>query len=253
MTMGMAEKIKALREAVAGLGQDTRPWTDDELVRQVLTGGPKALPSWADLSAADRIASLREDAVRFGEDITHLSDTELLNQELNRIAAESRRHENAYSSLLQDSVRNDRSIRAAAHRSATHDFTSLAGIYLQAIIRRNASPIEGVIYRAEQIPEDGRMPVTKARELREAALKARWMLRGMSSDSTIEDAQKDEGVQLAEKLRTEIHRVAQIVGAYGTKLHNQASGDHTRDEGGRCVCVGCELIRTVNDPEENGE
>lgn len=236
------QKTKALRKALADLGQDTRQWTDADLVGRVLSGGPSRVPAWADRTAAERLEALRSEA-----DPSRIqSDAELLGLELNRAWAEARRHENAYSSLLQDRSRDERAVRTAAHRAAVADITAQAGLYLQAIIRRNAAHLEGVVYRAEQIPEDGRMPVQKARELREAALRSRWMLSGLSSSSALADAGKDGDVQALEAVKAELRRVAEVVRVAGQSLH----AAHGRTTGRICECVGCELIRSVHDTGE---
>lgn len=238
--MSMDQKIKNLRAALADLGQDTRQWTDEDLVSRVLSDGPSRLPEWARSgSVEDRLKPLRG---RVGKDGL-LSDTELLNQELNRAWAETRRHENAYTSLLQDRVKHDRAVRAAARQSAVADITAQAGLYLQAILRRNATPIDGVIYRAENLPEDGRARPTAVKELREAALRARFLLSGLSTESALADAAKDGGVQALEALKAELRRIQSVISVVGRRLHNE----HGLTRGFRCECPGCELIRSVYD------
>ena len=239
--MSIDQKIDALRKALADLGQDTRQWTDADLVTRVLSGGPSRLPAWAERSAAERLEALRKEA-----DAPGRCDRELLERELNRAWAEARRHENAYTSLLQDRVRDERAVRTAARQSALADITAQAGVYLQAIIRRNASHLDGVVYRAENLPEDGRATPTQVKELREAALRSRWMLRGLSSDSALAEASKDDGVQALEAVKTELRRVLSAVQLAGQHLHNERG----QTGGPRCECAGCELIRSVHDTEE---
>jgi len=237
--MNTDQKIKNLRAALADLGQDTRQWTDHDLLKAVFRG-PSRLPEWADQSPDGVLSRLRAEAD------PGFSDTELLLWELNRMAAESRRHENAYTMLLQDRVKHDRAVRTAAHRSAIADITAQAGLYLRAIVQRNAQPIEGVIYRAENLPEDGRAPVAQVRELREAALKVRWLMRGLVTDKSLEDARKDEGIQALEKLKAELRRVQVMVSSVGQALHRT----YGRTTGETCTCSGCELIRSVHDVPE---
>lgn len=241
--MSIDQKIKNLRAALADLGQDTRQWTDEDLVSRVLSGGPSRLPAWADRSADGRAESLRAEYAREGLDVTGLSDTAVLGIELNRAWAEARRHENAYASLLQTQVQEHRAVRTAAHRAAVQDITAQAGLYLRVILQRHAQPIDGVIHRAEQIPVDGRMPVQAARELRSAALKARWLLRGLSSEDAIEEAERDEDVQALKRLRAELAHMQAAVQSAGEALH-AAYGPTAGD---LCVCPGCELIREVHD------
>jgi hypothetical protein len=202
-------------------------------------------------TAAEKVAALRDEYTRLGQNVDHLTDVDLLHREVDRLAAESRRHENSHSALLQDRVKRDRSVYAAARRSAQASVVAVAGLYLQAIIRKNASPIDGVIYRAEQLPEDGKAPVKQVRELREAALRARWLLKGMASEQAIEDAKRDEGVQVVEELKAEIRRMRDVLTEQGQRLHR----DHA-DLGstlGRCECPGCELIRAMDDTLEPPE
>ena len=240
--MSMDQKIKNLRAALADLGQDTRQWTDDDLVRRVLSDGPSRLPAWADRPVQERLEMLRKEA-----DPSRIqSDAELLNEELNRAWAEARRHENAYSMLLQDQVKEHRAVRTIARQAAVADLTAQAGLYLQAILRRNASPIDGVIYRAENLPEDGRARPTEVKELRDAALRARFMLSGLSSQSAIADAGRDEGVQALETVKAELRRVTAVVQVLGRKLHDE----YGRTDGPRCECAGCELIRSAYDTGE---
>jgi hypothetical protein len=241
--MSIDQKIKNLRAALADLGQDTRQWTDEDLVSRILSGGPSRLPAWADRSADGRVESLRAEYAREGLDVTGLSDTAVLGIELNRAWAEARRHENAYTSLLQTQVQEHRAVRTASHRAAVQDVTAQAGLYLQAILRQQAQPIDGVIYRAEQIPEDGRMPVQAARELRSAALQARWLLSGLSSTSALAEAGKDEDVQALEALKAELRRMQEAVMSAGRALH----ATYGQTAGRLCECPGCELIREVHD------
>lgn len=196
-------------------------------------------------SADERIAAMRDEYARCGEDVTGLSDTELLLRQLDRAWAESRRHENNYSSLLQDQVKHDRSVYAAARRSAQGDVTARAGLYLQAILRNSARPINEVVHRASELPQDGKAPLQQVRDLKAAADNAKWLLSGMVGDrQSLADAAKDPGVQLVEKLNGEIRRLREVVMAEGRRLH---AGHGHRTTGPRCECVGCELIRAMDD------
>ncbi|MFJ4974153.1 hypothetical protein ACIP6X_02180 [Streptomyces coeruleorubidus] len=196
-------------------------------------------------TATDRVAALRDEYARLGENVDHLSDLELLNQEVDRLAAESRRHENNHSSLLQDQVKHDRSVYAAARRSAHEDVTARSGLYLQAILRQSAQPINAVVHRASELPADGKAPIQQVRDLRAAADNAKWLLSGMVGDrKNFEDAQRDPEIQLVEKLNAEIRRLREVVLAEGRRLH---AGHGHRATGPRCECTGCELIRAMDD------
>lgn len=196
-------------------------------------------------SAAERVAAIRDEAARSGEDVTSLSDTELLLRQVDRAWAESRRHENNYSSLLQDQVKHDRSVYTAARRSAQGDVTARVGLYLQAILRQSARPINEVVHRASELPTDGKAPAQQVRGLKEAADRAKWLLSGMVGDrQSLADAAKDPGVQLVEKLNSEIKRLREVVMAEGRRLH---AGHGHRQTGSLCECTGCELIRAMDD------
>ncbi|WP_020135116.1 hypothetical protein [Streptomyces sp. 351MFTsu5.1] len=203
-------------------------------------------------SAVERIAAIRDEYARFGEDVTSLSDTELLLRQVDRAWAESRRHENNHSSLLQDQVKHDRSVYAAARASAQGDITARAGLYLQVILRNSARPINEVVHRASELPVDGRAPIQQVRDLKAAADNAKWLLSGMVGDrQSLEDAAKNPGVQLVEKLNGEIRRLREVVLAEGRRLH---AGHGHRQVGSRCECTGCELIRAMDDvPAEQAD
>lgn len=199
-------------------------------------------------TAAERVAALREECVRHGKNVDHLSDLDLLNQELDRTQAESRRHENAHSSLLQDRVKHDRSVYAAARRSAQGDVTARAGLYLQVILRQSARPINEVVHRASELPEDGKAPVQQVRDLKKAADQAKWLLSGMVGDRrTLEAAGRAPEVQLVEKLNAEIRRLRGVLAEQGKALHAEQESKATRETGWRCACRGCELIRATDD------
>lgn len=198
-------------------------------------------------SAVERIAAIRDEYARCGEDVTSLSDTELLFRHLDTAWAESRRHENNYTSLLQDQVKHDRSVYAAARRSAQGDVTARAGLYLQVILRKSARPINEVVHRASELPADGKVPIQQVRDLKAAADNAKWLLSGMVGDrQTIEDAGRAPEVQLVEKLNDEIRRMRSFVDEQGRWLHAKHSSSETRSRG-RCECTGCELIRAMDD------
>jgi light-regulated signal transduction histidine kinase (bacteriophytochrome) len=196
-------------------------------------------------TTAERVAALREEYARLGENVDHVSDLDLLNKELERAQAESRRHENNHSSLLQDQVKHDRSVYAAARRSAQGDVTARAGLYLQAILRQSARPINEVVHRASELPANGKAPIQQVRDLKAAADNAKWLLSGMVGDrQNFEDAQRDPEIRLVEKLNAEIRRLREVVLAEGRRLH---AGHGHRASGPRCECTGCELIRAMDD------
>lgn len=196
-------------------------------------------------TATERIAAIRDEYARLGEDVSGLSDTELLLCRLDMAWTESRRHENNYSSLLQDQVKHDRSVYAAARRSAQGDLAARAGLYLQAILRDAARPINEAVHRAAELPEDGKASAQQVRDLEAAADRAKWLLSGMVGDrQTLADAAKDPGVQLTEKLNAEIRRLREVIQAEGRRLH---AGHGHRTSGPRCECTGCELIRAMDD------
>lgn len=247
MTTTPAEKIKALREAYVNLGQDVTRFSDDELLTLALGRGARPVPAWARKDTADRIASLREEAEKFGEDVTGLSDAELLNREVEQAHAEARRHHNAYSVLLQDQVKHDRSVYAAASRQAKEAVQARGGMYLEAIVRRSAVPLTGLIYRISELPERPGPKVVE--ELKNAAQAVRWQLDGVVTDQVVDEvARTDEGVKLVDAQAAEIQRLRDVVLAQARRLHDE-HGPRRGGEG-RCECPGCEMIRDMDDDRE---
>lgn len=195
-------------------------------------------------TATERVAAIRDEYARSGEDVAHLSDAELLLRQLDRAWAESRRHENNYSSLLQDQVKHDRSVYAAARREAAEWQSALAGLYLNAAVRKAATPITGLIYRISQLSERPGPKVVE--ELKSAAQQAEWMLNGVVRDQVLaEVAERDPDVKLATAQAAEIKRLREVIVEQGQRLHRGHAdlGSHL----GRCECPGCELIRVMDD------
>ncbi|MYR83841.1 hypothetical protein GTY41_02480 [Streptomyces sp. SID685] len=194
----------------------------------------------------ERVAAIRDEYARLGEDVTDLSDTELLFRQLDRAWAESRRHENNYSSLLQDQVKHDRSVYAAARREAAEDRRAWAAMYLGHLIRESASVINGVIHRATELP-DGRVPLEQGRELKSAAERAKWMMSSLVGhrQSQFDDARRQNSqISLVEKQHAEILRLREFITTVGQQMHATSDGPRNK---GRCECRGCELIRAMDD------
>lgn len=193
-------------------------------------------------SATDRIAALRDEYRRLGEDVTGLTDTELLYREVDRLAAESRRHENNASSLLQDQVKHDRAVYTAARREAAEQQLARGGLYLGAIVRRSATPITGLIYRISELSERPGPKVVE--ELKAAARTAQWTLDGVVTNRVLDEvAERDPEVKLTEAQAAEIQRLRAVIVEQGQHLHTD-NGPRT---GHRCECTGCELIRAMDD------
>lgn len=206
-------------------------------------------------SAADRIISLREEYALLGEDVTDLGDVELLLRELGRTRQESRRHENSYMSLLQDQAKRDRAVRTAAHRAATEDRVAWAGLYLGHLVSRSAGSINEVINRAAELP-DGRVPVELTRALKDAADRAKWQMSGLVGHraAQLEEARaQNPSIALVEQQREEVLRLRSFISTLGQELHGRHGGKGTRDNGWRCECSGCELIRSMDDPQAGVE
>lgn len=239
----IAAKIKALREALIGLGQDVSRLSDDELVTLTLGRSDGPVPAWARKDTADRIASLREEYERAGEDVSGLSDVELLNREVEQAHAEARRHHNAYSMLLQDRVEHDRSVYAAASRQAKEAVNARGGLYLEALVRRSAVPLTGLIYRISELSERPGPKVVE--ELKSAAQSVKWQLDGVVTRSVLDEvARTDKSVKLADAQADEIKRLREFVTTQGQRLH----AEHGPRKGGegRCECPGCEMIRDMD-------
>jgi hypothetical protein len=241
------EKTKALREALVNLGQDIGHLSNDELVSLVLGRGDCVVPAWARQDTAARVASLRESYERAGEDVSDLSDAELLNREVEQAHAEARRHHNAYSMLLQDQVKHDRSVHAAAGRLAREAVEARGGMYLEAIVRRSALPLTGLIHRVSELSERPGPKVVE--ELKNAAQRVRWQLDGVVSRTALDEvARTDEGVKLVDAQSAEIKRLRDLVTSRARRLHD-AHGPRIGGEG-RCECPGCEMLRDMDDDRE---
>lgn len=201
------------------------------------------------MNAAERVAALREECRRIGENVDQLSDLDLLDRELGRVQAESRRHENAYNSMLQNQVQRDRSAWSAARRAATEDRAAWAGMYLGALVSRSAGHINEVIHRAAELP-DGRVPVDLTRALKEAASRAKWQMLGLiGGREQLEEARaQNPTISLVEKQREEILRLRDCINRLGQQLHRKHGSKGTRENGWRCECPGCELIRSMDEP-----
>lgn len=242
------ERMKALREALGALGQDTRHLSDDELLAQALGRGPRTAPAWAAKDAAGRVAALREDYERAGDDVSDVSDLELLNRELGRANAESNRHSSAFMLLLQDQVKHDRSVYAAAMRQAREAVDARGGMYLEAIVRRSALPLTGLVHRVTELPERPGPKVVE--ELKAAAQRVKWQLDGVVTRSVLDEvARTDEGVKLVDAQAAEIQRLRESITAQGHRLHDEHAAAMGRASG-RCECPGCELIRSMDDDRE---
>lgn len=247
--MTISGKMKALREALGELGQDTRHLSDDELLNQALGRGSRSVPAWARKDADKRVAELRETCERTGEDVTGLSDLELLNQDLERANAEANRYQNAYSTLLQDQVKHDRAVYAAAGRQAREAVEARGGMYLEVIVRRSAVPLTSLIYRVSELPERPGPKVTE--ELKNAAQRVQWQLDGVVTREVLDEvARTDAGVKLVDAQSTEIKRLREFIAEQGKRLH----AEHGPRKGGegRCECPGCELIRSMDDMPAEG-
>lgn len=202
----------------------------------------------ASKSAADRVAALRDEYARSDEDVTGLSDTELLLQQLDQANAESRRHANDHSSLLQDQTKHERAIRAAARRGGQENRADYARIYLGAILRKEAAPVNAIIYRIEQLPDEGKPTLDQIRGLKTAAKHAKRLLEGdVGNPETIAEAKRDGRVQFTEQLIGEVQRLRDFINAQGRRLHAEYGNSGTRESGWRCECPGCELMRAMDD------
>lgn len=206
-------------------------------------------------TATDKIASLREEYARLGDDVTTLSDVELLLKELDRTQHESRRHENNYTSLLQDQIKKDRSVWAAARRAAAEDRIAWAGMYLGHLVSRSAGSINEVINRAAELP-DGRVPVELTRALKESAGRAKWQMSGLVGHraSQLDEARaQSPSIALVGKQREEILRLRDFIAAIGQQIHATRGSKGSQSNGWRCECQGCELLRSMDDAPAEAE
>lgn len=197
-------------------------------------------------SAAERVAEIRREHELLGEDVNHLSDLDLLSQALDRAHAESRRHQNNHSNLLQDCVQRERAAWAAARSAAVEDRRAWAGMYLSHFVSQSAHSINAIIHQAAELP-DGRAPVEQTRELKAAAERAKWAMSGLVGHSAAqlkEVRRQSATIPLVEKQRDEIWRLRSFITEQGRRLHTDHGGCGAAR---RCECPGCELIRSMDD------
>ncbi|KOT51133.1 MULTISPECIES: hypothetical protein [Streptomyces] len=212
--------------------------------------------------ATEQIAALREEYGRMGVDVNGLSDLELLIRELEQTRDESRQHKNKYDTLLQDQVARERAARTAARRGILDDERARAGIYLHHILEQEARPVNEVLGRAANLPDDGKASAQQVRDLKQAADRANWMVSGLArtglpgvlgSGRNVDNARRrSPELQVMEKQLEEIHRLRDVITDHGQRLH--AERGPKAPGAGRCECPGCELIRDMDDvapqPEE---
>ncbi|MFE9850255.1 hypothetical protein ACFYPN_15795 [Streptomyces sp. NPDC005576] len=197
-------------------------------------------------TANQRVTDLRDEYARLGEDVTALPDTDLLSRELGRVHTEKRTIENAHSNLVADRAKWERSVRAAARRAVADDRIALGGMYLQQLVTRSAGRINEVLHQAAELP-DGRASAEQTRALKEAAVRAKWLMSGLvghGQGQFDEARQQNQAISLTEKQREEILRLRNLITTEGQRLHAESGGRGNRE---RCECAGCELIRSMDD------
>jgi hypothetical protein len=127
------------------------------------------------------------------------------------------------SRLLQQQVRHDRDVYAAAKRDAWDEVLRNANLHVKS---QAARELRHLVFNLTRLPEKPR-PVD-IEFIRTAARDVTTVLNGIDVEAP--------GTELAE-----LHRLRNALTAAGQQLHKVLVPDET----GHCRCRGCELIRQV--------
>lgn len=136
---------------------------------------------------------------------------------------------------IHHQARRDRDIEAVARRSAYADITGRAELVIRKMAAERLQPVEGALYRIEQLPDRPRAEQVTA--LKQAAATARHLL-SLHKDPQLEA----DAVSTA---YAEVARLRAYITGQGHALHDLLEGRQTP---GRCTCQGCDLIRGMDTP-----
>jgi len=197
-------------------------------------------------------AELREELARRHEgdeafDVNQFTDLEIAHDALRVRGAECSRLEHQWQQLAIDQERQARVVRTAARRSAQDHVVGRAHLDLQNTIRKLEVPISAVIYQVEQLPE--RPKPSQVATLKQYA-------QSLKHDVKLHrEEPAPEAIALADTQNAEIKRLREFITIAGQNLHKQHAGADPASCGCKdgCYCAGCELIRGMDDVEEDGD
>lgn len=161
------------------------------------------------------------------EDMT----TDELRAELERVHREAYGLERKVESLLMERARWEREAAAAIRRSEWDKVMTYGAQSARAKARGMVQPVEGVLYRVEQLGE--RASAKQVTELKGAVQQARHTLRYLTKDS--------EPAGFDSEAETEARRLRQVITEQGQELHKALATAEAP-----CRCRGCELIRAMD-------
>ncbi|GLY81872.1 hypothetical protein [Actinoallomurus iriomotensis] len=154
-----------------------------------------------------------------------------LREDLKLASREAYDAQRTVESLLMDRARWERETAAAIRRREWENVATRDDHYAKAEIQARVQPLDGVLYRIEQLGE--RAGAADIRALKDAARAARnriaWA-RDTAPDTTLADAAQAETM-----------RLRQVVTEQGRALHAELATGALP-----CRCPGCELIRAMD-------
>ena len=149
---------------------------------------------------------------------------------LDIVSKEAYDAERKVESLLRNRAQWQRDAAAAIRRSEWEKVATYGASAARARAREMVQPVEGVLYRVEQLGE--RASPKQVTALKQAVSDTRFMLKTFAGE---------EATDFASEAEAEVARLRAFVIEQGRALHRDVSvGDRP------CRCRGCELIRAMD-------
>lgn len=154
-----------------------------------------------------------------------------LREEVRRVNRKAYDAQRKVESLLMGRARWERDAAAAIRRREWERVSARDDLYARHEIAKRIQPLDGVLYRIEQLGE--RASAKQVAALKDAARDARRLL---SLDRT-----PDPDISLLNGANAEIERLRQVIVNQGRALHKELTTGTSS-----CHCGGCELIRSMD-------
>lgn len=162
--------------------------------------------------------------------------------ELDDVRAELAELRGRYDREVNRRPRWERDVYTAARRSAEEDRRAWMEIYLAQLLDRTAPWLRELTYKIGNLPD--RPKLADVQTLRQVGRTAEHVLNTYREELA---SRPDYG----RKVRAEVDRLRAYVVGRGSALHASLATDADRDVEtyglGACRCVGCELIRGMDD------
>lgn len=188
-------------------------------------------------STAESIAALRAYLHQRGIETAEMTDAEVALAEVDDLVRENTALRDRYQALLCDRVRFEQDARAAARREFHDDTAAWARAVRHAQTHDAHSHITTLLHWVRQLPD--RPTPTQVDTVRSVAQTAAHALAQPA---------RSQDLALAEHWRTEVQRLRDLITEAGEDLAdhpNRPPGP--RDANGHCHCLGCDLIRAMDD------